>query len=188
MIHPLSHVLSKNIGKNTYIWQFSVILERAVIGANCNINCHVFIENDVNIGDDVTIKAGVYIWDGITIENNVFIGPNVTFTNDNIPRSKQYPREFEKIIIKNYASIGANSTILGGVVINEFAMIGAGSVVTKEVPTRALVVGSPARIVGWLNNDGSKMIEQDGFYIDKDNIEWVVMNNVLVLKNENRFS
>lgn len=185
MIHDLADVKSTNIGKNTNIWQFVVVLKGAVIGRDCNINCHTFIENDVIIGDNVTVKAGVYLWDGITIENNVFIGPNVTFTNDNTPRSKKYPSAFQKIIIKNYASIGANATVLGGVTVNEFAMIGAGSLVTKDVPARALVVGAPARIVGWLNKDGSKMIHQDDYYIDKDNKEWVVIYNELKLKDEN---
>ena len=185
MIHDLADVESLNIGKNTTIWQFAVVLKGAVIGSDCNINCHTFIENDVIIGDNVTVKAGVYLWDGITIENNVFIAPNVTFTNDNTPRSKQYPSEFQKIIIKNYASIGANATILGGVTINEYAMVGAGSVVTNDVPARALVVGVPARIFGWLNIDGTKMIHQDGYYIDKDNHKWVVIKNELKLKDEN---
>lgn len=185
MIHDLADVQTTNIGKNTTIWQFVAVLKGAVIGSDCNINCHTFIENDVIIGDNVTVKSGVYLWDGITIENNVFIGPNVTFTNDKRPRSKQYPGEFQKIIIKNHASIGANATILGGVTVNEFSMVGAGSIVTKDVPARALVVGAPARIVGWLNKDGSKMIHQDDHYIDKDNKEWVIINNELNLKDEN---
>ena len=100
MIHPTSEVQTKNIGKKTSIWQFVVILKDAKIGAHCNINSHVFIENDVIIGDNVTIKSGVQIWDGITLEDNVFIGPNVTFTNDLVPRSKQYPASFAKTMIK----------------------------------------------------------------------------------------
>jgi acetyltransferase-like isoleucine patch superfamily enzyme len=188
MIHYLADVKSTNIGDNTNIWQFAVVLKGAVIGSDCNINCHTFIENDVVIEDNVTVKAGVYLWDGITIENNVFIGPNVTFTNDNTPRSKQYPVEFLKIRIKKFASIGANATILGGVTVNEYAMIGAGSLVTKDVPARALVVGTPAKIVGWLNKDGTKMILQDGSYIDKDNKLWIVINNELKLKDENPLS
>ena len=110
--HPLADVMSKNIGKGTKIWQFSIILPEAVIGENCNINCYVFIENKVLIGNNVTIKSGVQIWDGVTIENDVFIGPNVTFTNDLFPRSKRYPEVFLKTLIKKGASIGANTTIL----------------------------------------------------------------------------
>ncbi len=144
-IHPLSDVQTVNIGIDTLVWQFSVILKDAVIGNNCNINCQVFIENDVFIGDYVTIKPGVQIWDGLRIEDDVFIGPNVTFTNDRYPRSKQYPEEFQQTIIRKGASIGANATILGGITIGENAMIGAGSVVTKNVPANELWVGSPAR-------------------------------------------
>lgn len=144
-IHPLADVQSTNIGADTTVWQFCVILKEAVIGRNCNINCQVFIENDVVIGDHVTIKPGVQIWDGLRIEDNVFIGPNVTFTNDRYPRSKQYPDEFQQTRIKNGASIGANATVLGGVTIGENALIGAGSVVTKDVPANELWVGNPAR-------------------------------------------
>ena len=144
-IHSLADVQSENIGKDTFVWQYTVILKEAIIGNNCNINCQVFIENDVIIGDNVTIKPGVQIWDGLRIENNVFIGPNVTFTNDRYPRSKQYPEEFQQTLIKKGASIGANTTILGGITIGENTLIGAGSVVTKDVPANELWVGNPAK-------------------------------------------
>ena len=140
MIHPLSDVQSKNIGENTNIWQFCVILKNAQIGANCNICSHVFIENDVKIGNNVTIKNGVQIWDGIEIEDNVFIGPNVTFCNDRYPKSGIKNFELEKIIIKKGASIGANSTILPGVTIGENAMIAAGSIVTKNVEKNTTLI------------------------------------------------
>src|SRR6185312_7892414 len=100
MIHPLSDVQTDQIGDDTRIWQFSVVLIGAVIGTNCNINSNCFIENDVVIGDNVTVKSGVQIWDGIRIEDNVFIGPNVTFTNDLVPRSKVYPESFSQILVK----------------------------------------------------------------------------------------
>ena len=144
-IHPLSDVQTKNIGENTLVWQYTVVLKDAAIGDNCNINCQVFIENDVIIGNNVTVKPGVQLWDGIRIEDNVFIGPNVTFTNDRYPRSKQYPEEFQQTIVKKGASIGANATILGGITIGEHALIGAGSVVTKNVPANELWVGNPAK-------------------------------------------
>lgn len=188
MIHSLADVNSQNIGKNTSIWQFSVVLPGALIGENCNINCHVFIENDVVIGNNVTVKSGVYLWDGLTIEDDVFIGPNVSFTNDATPRSKEYPISFQRTLLKRKCSIGAASVVLGGVTIGEFAMIGAGSLVSKNVPARALVVGSPAKIVGWLNNDGTKMIFKDGYYVDKAGQKWFVDNNELELKNGNTFS
>lgn len=152
-IHPLADVQSLNIGENTTIWQFCVVLPKAVIGKNCNINCQVFIENDVVIGNNVTIKPGVQVWDGITIEDNVFIGPNVTFTNDLFPRSKQYPEKFEKTLIKNGASIGANATILAGITIGTNAMIGAGSVVTKNIPDNEVWMGNPAKFYKKISND-----------------------------------
>ena len=144
-IHPLADVKSQNIGKGTFVWQFCVVLEGAKIGENCNINCQVFIENDVVIGNNVTIKPGVQIWDGISLEDNVFIGQNVTLTNDLKPRSKQYPELFLRTIVKAGASIGANATILPGITIGENAMIGAGSVVLKDVPANTIWVGNPAR-------------------------------------------
>lgn len=144
-IHPLSDVQSGHIGEGTVVWQFCVILKEARIGKNCNINCQVFIENDVIIGDNVTIKPGVQIWDGISIEDNVFIGPNATFTNDLRPRSKHYPDKFLRTTIKTGASIGANATILPGITIGENAMIGAGAVVTKDIPANSVWVGNPAR-------------------------------------------
>ena len=156
MIHKLSDVQCENIGENTNIWQFCIILKNAKIGNNCNINAQVFVENDVIIGDNVTIKSGVQIWDGIILEDNVFIGPNVTFTNDLMPRSKQYPKEFLKTTIKKSASIGANSTIVGGITIGEYAMIGAGSVVTKDVGTQELWYGNPARLKGYICKCGQK--------------------------------
>lgn len=179
MIHFLADVQSKNIGKNTFVWQYSVILAGAKIGKNCNINCHTFIENDVKIGDYSTIKSGVYLWDGIEIEDYVFVGPNVTFTNDVRPRSKQYPEIFNNILIKKNASIGAGATILGGVTIGEFAMIGAGALVTKSVPSRALVVGSPAKIIAWLNDDGTKMEMKENYFVDNRGNSWSVENEEL---------
>ena len=150
-IHELSDVQSNSIGEGTKIWQFTVVLERAVVGVDCNICAQVFIENDVIIGDNVTIKNGVQLWDGITIENNVFIGPNVTFTNDLYPRSKQYPEEYLKTTVFEGASIGANATILPGIKIGKNAMVGAGAVVTHDVPPNAIVLGNPAFIKGYAN-------------------------------------
>lgn len=144
MIHELSDVKCF-IDESTDVWQYVVILSGAKIGKHCNINCHVFIENDVVIGDFSTIKSGVYLWDGVSIGNHVFIAPNVTFINDKYPASKQYPKEFQKTIIKDHASIGAGSIILGGVTIGEGAMIGAGSLVTKDVPDYELWYGGPAK-------------------------------------------
>jgi len=144
-IHSLADVQTTSIGKDTKIWQFCVVLKGAIIGANVNICSHCFVENDVKIGNNVTVKNGIYLYDGITLEENVFLGPNVTFTNDKKPRSKVYPTEFPKTLIKRGASIGGGAVILPGLTIGENAMIGAGSVVTRDVPANTVVYGNPAR-------------------------------------------
>ncbi|MGV7092673.1 acyltransferase [Siccibacter turicensis] len=146
-IHKLSDVQSVDIGENTRIWQYSVVLPGAKIGKDCNICALTFIENDVVIGDRVTIKNGVYIWDGISIEDDVFVGPNVTFTNDKMPRSKCHPKKYAQTIVKKGASIGANATILPGLTLGEGCMVGAGAVVVKDVPPNVIVIGNPAVIV-----------------------------------------
>ena len=155
MIHPKSNVLSSFIGENTSIWQFCVVLPEAKIGRNCNICAHVFIENNVVVGNNVTIKNGVQLWDGVTIEDDVFIGPNATFTNELIPRSKAYFLEnIRQTVVRTGASIGANVTILPGIVIGEYAFIGAGSVITSDVPPYALYYGNPARQRGYITPEG----------------------------------
>lgn len=150
-IHPLADVRSPNIGKDTKVWQFSVIFENASIGKNCNICAHTLIENDVLIGNNVTIKSGVFLWDGTRVEDDVFIGPNATFTNDVMPRSKVYPAVFSGITLKKGASIGANATILPGITVGYKSMVGAGAVVTKDVPDYAVVVGNPATITRYID-------------------------------------
>lgn len=147
MIHQLSDCQCKNIGKDTNVWQFCVVLPDAQIGNNCNICSHCFIENDVKVGNNVTIKCGVQLWDGIEIEDDVFIGPNVTFSNDKYPRSREYPESFLKTKICKGASIGANATICPGITIGEKAMIAAGAVVTKNVGSNELWAGVPASFV-----------------------------------------
>jgi UDP-2-acetamido-3-amino-2,3-dideoxy-glucuronate N-acetyltransferase len=147
MIHSLADVQSSDIGEGTNIWQFCVVLKKAKIGKDCNINCQVLIENQVIIGNNVTVKPGVQIWDGITIEDDVFIGPNVTFTNDLFPKSKNKDFKLEKTLIKKGASVGANATILAGITIGENALVGAGSVVTKNIPDNEIWVGNPAKFL-----------------------------------------
>lgn len=143
-IHPTADVQSRAIGEGTRIWQFVVVLPNAKIGKDCNICSHCFIENKVVVGDRVTIKCGVQLWDGIVLEDDVFVGPNVTFTNDPMPRSRQALAKCQTTMVKKGASIGANATILPGITIGEGAMVGAGSVVTKDVPPGAMVYGNPA--------------------------------------------
>lgn len=151
-VHPNALCESEHIGPGTRIWAFAHVLPGARIGADCNVCDGVFIENDVTVGDRVTIKCGVQLWDGVTLEDDVFVGPNATFTNDRMPRSKQYPPEFARTIVRAGASIGANATILPGIEIGRSAMVGAGAVVTRSVPPNAIVVGNPARLTGYVDS------------------------------------
>lgn len=158
MIHPLSDCKA-NIPASTNIWQFCVVFPDAKIGNNCNICANVLIENDVSIGNNVTVKSGVQLWDGITVEDDVCIGPNATFTNDLFPRSKNLDWKLSKTVIKKGASIGANATILCGITIGEKAMIGAGSVVTHDVPAGELWYGNPARCIRKIDMGGGTTVE-----------------------------
>lgn len=152
-IHALADVQSLKIGARTRVWQFVVILPGAAIGEDCNICSHCFIENDVIVGDRVTVKSGVQLWDGLRLEDDVFVGPNVTFTNDRFPRSRVYPEAFPQTRVGRGASIGGAAAILPGVDIGARAMVGAGAVVTRDVPAGSIVVGSPARIIGHVDDD-----------------------------------
>lgn len=155
MKSELSDIQTTKIAESTKIWQFCVILPGAEIGENCNICSHVFIENDVKIGNNVTIKSGVQVWDGITIEDDVFLGPNVTFTNELVPRSRVINKDnFKKTIVMKGASIGANTTILPGIVIGEYALIGAGSLISKDIPSYTLWYGVPAFQKGFVTKRG----------------------------------
>lgn len=149
-IHPQALCESAHIGQGTRIWAFAHVLPGAHVGADCNICDHVFVENDVRVGDRVTVKCGVQLWDGVYLEDDVFVGPNATFANDAFPRSKQYPAAFAKTHVRKGASIGANATILPGLTIGARAMVGAGAVVVRDVPAGAVVVGNPAKIVGYV--------------------------------------
>lgn len=161
-IHPLSDVKTKKIGQNTRIWQYVVILPDATIGRDVNICANCLVENDVLIGDRVTIKSGVQIWDGLRIEDDVFVGPNVTFANDLFPRSKNPPKIFLSTVIQRGASIGANATILPGITVGSGALVGAGSVVTRNVPENAIVVGNPAAIVGYASSTEAEVLQSLG--------------------------
>lgn len=154
MIHPLADVQTTRIGEGTKVWQYCVVLPGAVIGRECNICAQVLIENDVRVGDRVTVKSGVQLWDGVTLEDDVFIGPNVTFTNDLIPRSKVYPERFARTWIEKGASIGANATIVAGHTVGRYALVGAGSVVTCDIPANTVWYGNPAKHRGYVTDDG----------------------------------
>ena len=154
-VHENALLESEQVGDGTRVWAFAHVLPGARIGADCNICDHTFIENDVVIGDRVTLKPGVQLWDGIRIEDDVFVGPNATFTNDPAPRSRQYLDEHPLTVVRRGASIGANATILPGLTIGQYAMVGAGAVVTRSVPPYAVVVGNPARIVRYDGDAGA---------------------------------
>lgn len=147
--HPQALCETEQVGSGTRIWAFAHILPGAIIGDDCNICDHVFIENEVTLGDRVTVKCGVQLWDGISVGDDVFIGPNATFTNDLRPRSKQYPEKYAQTRLDDGVSIGAGAVILPGIRIGRDAMVGAGAVVTRDVPAHAIVVGNPARITGY---------------------------------------
>ncbi|HQT58843.1 acyltransferase [Daejeonella sp.] len=181
MIHPTAQVTTQKVGLNTTIWQFVVILEKAVIGSGCNINCHTFIENDVVIGNNVTLKSGVYLWDGITLEDDVFIGPNATFTNDKVPKSKRHPQEYERIVVKKNASIGANATIIGPVTIGEYCLVGAGSVLTKHTQPYSLWLGNPAKHKGYVTKD-NKILSLN--LMDNDGSQYEFINGEIVKKHD----
>lgn len=149
LIHPQALCESPHIGEGTRVWAFVHVLPGARIGADCNLCDGVFVENDVIVGDRVTVKCGVQLWDGVRLEDDVFVGPNATFSNDRFPRSRQRPSAFLETIVRKGASIGANATLLPGITIGAGAMVGAGAVVLRSVPPNAIVVGNPARIVGY---------------------------------------
>jgi acetyltransferase-like isoleucine patch superfamily enzyme len=151
-VHPNGICESDAVGAGTRIWAFAHVLPGAVLGSDCNICDGVFVEGDVVLGDRVTVKCGVQLWDGVRVGDDVFIGPNATFTNDPFPRSKQRPERYAVTEVHDGASIGANATILPGLVIGRGAMVGAGAVVTRDVPANAKVVGNPARIVGYVDD------------------------------------
>jgi len=146
-VHPLSDVQASDIGSGTRIWQFVVVLQGARIGRDCNICSHCFIESDVHIGDRVTVKSGVQLWNGITLEDGVFVGPNVSFSNDRHPLSGNREFLLERTVVARNASIGAGAVLLPGLRIGIGATVGAGAVVTRDVPDGATVVGNPARIL-----------------------------------------
>jgi UDP-2-acetamido-3-amino-2,3-dideoxy-glucuronate N-acetyltransferase len=151
-VHPQGICESNAVGSGSKVWAFAHVLPGATLGSDCNICDHVFIENDVVLGDRVTVKCGVQLWDGIRIEDDVFVGPNATFTNDLFPRSKQPAKDSPVTYLRRGCSIGANATILPGVTIGQNAMVGAGAVVTKSVPANAIVRGNPARIYSYTSS------------------------------------
>jgi UDP-2-acetamido-3-amino-2,3-dideoxy-glucuronate N-acetyltransferase len=182
-VHPQGICESHSVGSGTKVWAFAHILPGAVIGKDCNICDHVFVENDVVVGDRVTVKCGVQLWDGLRIGNDVFIGPNVTFTNDLFPKSKQRPVEFAKTILEEGCSIGANATVLPGISIGRNALVGAGAVVTRSVPPNAIVYGNPARIQGYASEmpntiDTENRGKEQAATVDVSHVEGVTIHQL----------
>ena len=166
-IHPTALAESREIGAGTRVWAFTHILPGARVGQNCNIGDHCFIESGAVVGDNVTLKNGNMVWEGVHLADGVFVGPNVFFTNDRHPRSPRLPQARKRYATKRNwlvpttiergAALGAGAIILAGVNVGEFATVGAGAVVTKPVPAYALVVGNPARQVGWVCRCGKSL-------------------------------
>jgi UDP-2-acetamido-3-amino-2,3-dideoxy-glucuronate N-acetyltransferase len=160
-VHPQALVETDSIGEDTRVWAFAHVMKGAVIGSHCNICDHSFVESNVHIGDNVTIKNGVSVWDGVTLENNVFVGPNAVFTNDLNPRAqvKKTREQFAETKVREGASIGANVTVVCGTTIGRYAFLGAGTVVIRDIPDYALVVGNPARQIGFMCECGETIPE-----------------------------
>ena len=168
------------IGENTKIWHFSHIMSNCTIGKACNIGQNVVISPEVSLGDNVKVQNNVSIYTGVICEDDVFLGPSMVFTNVTNPRSAVVRRgQYERTLVKKGASIGANATIVCGHDIGEFAFIGAGSVVTKEVPAYALVVGNPARQIGWMSEYGHRLeFDEEGFATCQESEEkYQLVNN-----------
>lgn len=157
-VHPNAIVESESIGDKTRVWAFAHILKNVKIGEDCNLCDYVFVESGVSIGDRVTIKNGISLWEGLIVEDDVFLGPNAVFTNDMFPRSKRHSGKFLPTLIQKGASVGANATILCGISLGKYCLVGAGSVVTRSVPDFALVTGNPAKFRYWVGKTGEKLI------------------------------
>jgi UDP-2-acetamido-3-amino-2,3-dideoxy-glucuronate N-acetyltransferase len=151
-VHQQALCESSEVGARTRVWAFAHVMEGARIGSDCNICDHVFVETGAVIGSGVTVKNGVLVWDGVTIEDDVLIGPNVVFTNDRVPRAwiKKERDQFLPTVVRRGATIGANATIVCGTTIGTMAFVGAGSLVSRNIPPYALAYGNPVRLEGWI--------------------------------------
>jgi UDP-2-acetamido-3-amino-2,3-dideoxy-glucuronate N-acetyltransferase len=161
-VHPQALLETQDVGPGTRVWAFAHVLPGAKVGRDCNVCDHTFVEGGAVLGDRVTVKCGVQLWDGVTCEDDVFLGPNATFTNDLRPRSRQHLEPYAKTLLRRGASIGANATVLAGTTVGRWAMVGAGAVVTRDVPDYGLVAGNPARLRGFVSRFGMKLADAGG--------------------------
>lgn len=161
-IHPQALCESDEVGEGTRVWAFAHVLRGARVGRDCNVGDHAYVEAGAVVGDRVTVKNGVLLWDGVTVEDDVFLGPHVVFTNDLNPRAafRKPQSAFLPTRVGQGASVGANATIVCGVTLGEGCFVGAGSVVVDDVPAHALVVGNPARRIGWMCACGARLPDE----------------------------
>ena len=160
-IHPTAEVSEKaKIGNGTKIWNLAQVREDCEIGENCIISKNVYVDAHVKIGNRVKIQNNVNVYHGVEVEDDVFLGPSMTFTNDFYPRAFNSDWKITNTLIKKGASLGANVTVVCGNTVGEYAMVGSGSVITKDVPAHALMVGNPAKQIGWVCKCGNKLNEQ----------------------------
>lgn len=179
-VHPNALCETDQIGSGTRIWAFAHVMSNVVIGADCNIGDHAFVESGVRIGDRVTVKNGVAIWDGVTVADDVFLGPNCVLTNDLFPRSRVYHDTVVPTRIERGASVGANATIIAGVTLGEFCLVGAGSVVNHDVAPFALVVGMPARRIGWVGVRGERLaLSLQNPVVENENGRYALVDGVV---------
>lgn len=155
--HPTALVESSTVGAGTRVWAFCHVLAGAVVGRDCNLGDHCYVEGGATLGDEVVVKNGVALWQGLTLEDRVFVGPNVAFTNDRVPRAKVFRPEYDRSLVCEGASLGANATLLCPITIGRYALVGAGAVVTGDVPDFGLVVGNPARLIGFVCRCGQRL-------------------------------
>lgn len=173
------------IGKGTKIWHFSHVMPKSVLGENCNLGQNVVVSPDVTLGNGCKVQNNVSIYTGVKCENNVFLGPSMVFTNVMNPRSGvNRKEEYRQTLLKEGTSIGANATIVCGITLGRFSFVGAGSVVIKDVPDYALVVGNPSRQIGWMSEFGEKLNFVDGEAICPGNGDKYVLDNNKVIKSE----
>jgi UDP-2-acetamido-3-amino-2,3-dideoxy-glucuronate N-acetyltransferase len=183
LIHPTAVIdPGAQIGAGSRIWHFCHVMPKAIIGSNCIIGQNVFVDNNAIVGNGVKIQNNVSVYNGVVLEDGVFVGPSAVFTNVINPRSFiERKAEFKKILVKKGATIGANATILCGISIGEYALIGAGAVVTKDVPAYGLMMGNPARQKGWISEQGHKLqFDEDGKAVcPGDQATYALLNNAV---------